>query len=152
MYRIIYKSRSSTSLDWDLIRNILRKSEERNAKDNITGVLLATQKHFLQVLEGDRQSVNDTFIRIARDDRHDAVELIGFGPIESRMYPGWSMRGIGVFDLNKDIELQLVSKYGEEDETVRIPLVEWEALSLINDVQHSHVTQPENARTTTKFS
>ena len=97
----------------------------------------ATQKHFLQVLEGDRQNVNDTFIRIARDDRHDAVELIGFGPIETRMYPGWSMRGIGVFDLNKEIELQLVSKFGEEDDTVRIPLVEWEALSLINDVQHS---------------
>ena len=62
------------------------------------------------------------------------------------------MRGIGVFDLNRDIELQLICKFGEEDETVRIPLVEWEALSLINDVQHFHGTQFENTQAKAKPS
>ena len=74
-------------------------------------------------------------MRIVRDDRHEAIELISFSPTETRLFSGWNMRGIGVFNLNQDIETELVSKYGEEDGTVRFPIEEWEALSMINEVQ-----------------
>ena len=45
------------------------------------------------------------------------------------------MKGIGVFDINRDIETELIRKYGEEDGGLRFPLEEWMALALIQDVQ-----------------
>lgn len=45
------------------------------------------------------------------------------------------MRGIGVFDLNKEVEASLINKYGEEEGGIRFPLEEWAALALINDLK-----------------
>jgi len=45
------------------------------------------------------------------------------------------MQGIGVFDLNTDIEAQMKRKYGEEQGGIRFPLEEWSALALINDIK-----------------
>ena len=45
------------------------------------------------------------------------------------------MRGIGTFNLNKEIESKLVEKYGMEEGGIRFPLEEWKALSLINDIK-----------------
>jgi hypothetical protein len=51
------------------------------------------------------------------------------------IFSGWGMRGLGVFDFNKDLEASLMEKYGEEDGSVKFPLEEWVALSLINDIR-----------------
>jgi hypothetical protein len=135
MYRIIYKSRSKVPLSWDLIRNILHTSEAYNESHGITGVLLASNSHYLQVLEGNYEDVNEAFMRIIRDERHTDIRLVGFSVIDARLFGGWGMRGIGAFDFNKDIEGQLVQKYGEEEGGIRFPLEEWQALAMLNDIQ-----------------
>jgi len=134
MYRLIYKSRSTVELDWDVIKDILHKSETNNEKNNITGTLLATDTCFLQVFEGRFEDVNSTFMRIVRDPRHEDIKLIGFSVVDARLFSGWGMRGIGVFDFNKDIERQLIAKYGEEDGGIRFPLEEWMALAMVHDI------------------
>ena len=135
MYRLIYKSSSAVEVSWDMVRDILGKSTEHNAEAGITGVLLATDQNFLQVIEGSYESVNETFMRIVKDERHKNIWLVGFGVIDARIFHGWGMKGIGVFDINRDIETDLIRKYGEEDNGLRFPLEEWMALALIQDVQ-----------------
>jgi hypothetical protein len=134
MYRLIYKSRSTVELDWDVIKDILHKSEVNNEKSGITGTLLATDTHFLQVFEGRFEDVNSTFMRIVRDPRHTDIKLVSFSVVDARLFSGWGMRGIGVFDFNKDIEQQLIGKYGEEDGGIRFPLEEWMALAMVHDI------------------
>jgi len=51
MYRIIYKSRSVTPLNWDIVRSITSTSERNNEALGVTGVLMASRTHFMQVLE-----------------------------------------------------------------------------------------------------
>lgn len=101
----------------------------------MTGSLLATDTHFLQVLEGGFEELNAAFYRIARDPRHDSLQLICFGPAPDRMFEGWYMRGFGIFDLNLELEEQLKQKYGVEDGGVRFPVVEWEALAMFHDLK-----------------
>jgi len=110
-------------------------SEARNEQSGITGVLLASETHFLQALEGKFEDVNALFRRIFRDDRHEELTLISFSVIDARLFRGWGMLGIGTFNLNQEIESELVEKYGEEDGGIRFPLEEWAALSLINDIK-----------------
>ena len=135
MYRLIYKSRSVQPLDWDIVHDITDKSEANNESCGVTGVLLASRNHYLQVLEGNFESINQIFRRIVKDDRHCDLSLISFSVVDARLFAGWGMRGIGAFDFNKEIEEELVRKYGEEDGGIHFPLEEWQALAMINDIK-----------------
>jgi hypothetical protein len=94
-------------------------------------VLVATETHFLQVLEGEFEALNATFERISRDTRHHEIQLISFGEIEERRFGDWGMHGIGLFDLNPELAARLRSKYGEDNGNVRFPSTEYEVMSLL---------------------
>jgi len=121
LHSIMYKSRCKGVADLEMVNSILAKSTRNNAANGITGVLIATETHFLQVLEGEFESLNETFERISRDTRHDKIRLISFAEIEERRYSEWAMHGIGLFDLNHELAVELRNKFGEEDGNVRLP-------------------------------
>jgi len=135
MYRLIYKSRAKQRIDWDFVSELVDSSEGSNRDAGITGVLLATETHFLQVLEGEFDEVNELFVRIVRDPRHDKIQLISFDCVESRLFGGWAMHGIGVFDFNQELIDDLTDQYGEEEGSVRFPIEDWKVLSLISDLR-----------------
>ena len=135
MYRLIYKSRVTRELDWPVIEDILHHSAANNSLAEVTGFLLATRNHFLQVLEGRFEDVNETFFRIARDPRHARIQLLSFEVVDARLFGSWAMKGIGILDANTDLARQLIAKYGEEDGGVRFPLESWLALSMIYDIR-----------------
>jgi hypothetical protein len=135
MYRLIYKSRANQRIDWEFVSELVDSSEGSNRDAGITGVLLATGTHFLQVLEGDFDEVNELFVRIVRDVRHDHIQLIAFDCVESRLFGGWAMHGIGVFDFNQDLIDDLIDQYGEEEGSVRFPVEDWKVLALISDLR-----------------
>lgn len=135
MYRLIYKSKSVVELDQETVKDIILHSQTMNEKRAITGALLATRTHFLQALEGEYEAVNHTFFRIVTDPRHEKIQLVSFGPVEKRLFEGWTMKGFGIFDLNIDLADRLKDKYGEEDGGVKFPIEEWSALSLMHDIR-----------------
>ena len=135
MYRLIYKSRANRQIDWDLVRELINESDQSNQDAKITGVLLATATHFLQVLEGSFDEVNELFMRIVRDPRHAQVQLIAFDCVESRLFGGWAMHGVGVFDFKQELIDDLIGQYGEEDGGVRFPVEDWKVLALISDLR-----------------
>jgi hypothetical protein len=135
MYRLIYKSRSVEPLSWDIVRSITDASEVNNNSRGITGVLLASRTHFMQVIEGNFEDVNALFQRICRDDRHTELSIISYSVIDARLFGGWGMRGIGAFDFNREVEKELIDKYGEEEGGIHFPLEEWQALAMINDIK-----------------
>lgn len=135
MYRLIYKSRATRRIDWDFVKELIGSSETSNEEAGITGVLLASDTHFLQVLEGDFDAINRLFLRIARDPRHEDVQLVAFGCVESRLFGGWSMHAIGIFEFNQGLIDDLIAQYGEEEGSVRFPVEDWKVLALIADLR-----------------
>jgi hypothetical protein len=121
LHSIIYKSRCKGVADLELVNSILAKSTRNNSANGISGVLIATKTYFLQVLEGEFEAVNETFERISRDTRHDKIQLISFVAIEERRFSEWAMHGIGLFDLNHELAIELCKKFGEESGNVRLP-------------------------------
>ena len=138
MYRLIYKSRTTSEIDWDTISTILNDCEKSNQEHEIGGVLLATETHFLQVLEGKYEDINETFFRIAKDPRHTDLQLISFDVIDSRLFKSWGMRGLGVMDFNKSLAAMLKTKYGEDNGQLRFPAEQWLTLAMINDIKMVH--------------
>jgi hypothetical protein len=115
-----------------LVESILESSSRNNFANGITGVLVATETHFLQVLEGAYEPLNATFDRIARDPRHEDIQMISFKEITERKFPDWGMHGIGLFDLNQDLKSSLIEKFGEDKGSVRLPSTPNEVMDLLD--------------------
>lgn len=73
------------------LRSIMSSSRRRNEAAKITGALIFDEGWFLQILEGDRQTVWQTFSRIAEDDRHAGCLLIEMVEISKRLFGNWWM-------------------------------------------------------------
>jgi hypothetical protein len=95
LVRLIYRSRSvlpgSSADSAATLSAILRSARANNPLQNITGVLLYDDFFFLQVIEGPLGNVEHIYEKIARDLRHEAIEVIDFLPVESREYTSFSM-------------------------------------------------------------
>jgi FAD-dependent sensor of blue light len=77
------------------VADILLASRRNNEESEVTGALLATGRYFAQVLEGEREAVEATYERIARDKRHKDIVLTLYESIEVRRFPDWAMAYIG---------------------------------------------------------
>jgi len=129
---LIYKSRCIGLANWDLVESILVSSARNNSANDITGVLVVTETHFLQVLEGSFEQLNETFERIARDTRHEGTQLISFTEIKERKFTDWAMHGIGLFDLNMELKSSLCLKFGEDNGIIRLPSTAHEVVDLLD--------------------
>ncbi|MGK7944491.1 MAG: BLUF domain-containing protein [Microcystaceae cyanobacterium] len=109
--RLIYSSYASPSLNYNDLKDIMEKSEVNNKNDGITGFLCYGDSMFLQVLEGDRKMVSQTYHRIAMDERHHTPALIECIPIESRMFDVWSMKAVKLGDIQGETIRNLILKY-----------------------------------------
>jgi len=82
LYRLIYVSQAASGLEYPDLINILEKSERNNKESGVTGMLSFGDTMFLQVLEGSRRVISQTYNRILLDKRHIDAELIDFSEIE----------------------------------------------------------------------
>jgi hypothetical protein len=62
-----------------------------NRENALTGVLIFTNGYFMQLLEGPKNNLLDTFKRISADKRHHDVELLSFEENVERIFPAWNM-------------------------------------------------------------
>ncbi|MDG4649272.1 BLUF domain-containing protein [Roseibacterium sp. SDUM158017] len=90
LYRIIYSSQPF-GYDEAALAGILVDARRCNERDGVTGALVCRRDVFLQLIEGPRPRVLDTFERIRRDDRHVDVAVHLSGPVPERLFGGWAM-------------------------------------------------------------
>ena len=73
------------------LSKILSASNRNNKPKNITGALVFDDLWFLQVLEGERDTVWSTFERIKEDERHSKVTLAEMRDVDDRIFGNWWM-------------------------------------------------------------
>lgn len=90
-YQIIYSSESATPMQVDDLEDILEQARCSNAEKGITGALVYVEGIFLQILEGDRVSLQDLMSRIARDVRHETVTVLREAEVPCAIFSDWKM-------------------------------------------------------------
>jgi hypothetical protein len=88
---LIYISTRNTNCTEEEIGKILAACERNNGKMNITGVLLYSDKSFLQYLEGEYKEIIALYDKIKLDSRHKNAILIASAPIQEKVFPSWQM-------------------------------------------------------------
>ena len=110
LVRLTYTSRATEALTPAAMDTILAASRKNNPGNGITGVLCTNNYIFLQMLEGGRKEVNETYNRIVADKRHHDVQILNFEEITERKFAVWSMGKVSFDRVNMAILLKHSAK------------------------------------------
>jgi hypothetical protein len=91
MRRIIYTSHVARRVRYQDAEAIALDASVRNEREGVTGLLLYTPSHFIQVLEGNAPAVDAVLARIQRDPRHSHVRVIDDREVDEREFTQWAM-------------------------------------------------------------
>ncbi|UOG77145.1 BLUF domain-containing protein [Hymenobacter tibetensis] len=91
MHLLIYSSSATHPFSDDELQELLTKARLRNARENVTGLLLYHDGQFMQLLEGDADVVHRLYSYIEQDPRHTSVLKLADKHVEARSFPDWAM-------------------------------------------------------------
>jgi hypothetical protein len=99
---LVYVSTAAHHLSEAEIGHLLDRARERNAKEQVTGVLLYSHGNFLQYLEGPLAGVANVYEHIVADRLHHGIIELVREPIAAREFSDWTMafRSISAFGLS----------------------------------------------------
>ena len=91
--RLIYVSRAVAGADVDLwaLTSILHAAERNNYRHGLTGLLLAHDGAFCQVLEGTPQAIQGLMGVLQMDRRHADIRVLCDHDIADRQFADWTM-------------------------------------------------------------
>ena len=93
---LTYTSLARLDLDVRDLEDIHRTARDLNALEGVTGLLIFNGTHFLQIVEGAEQAIDELIERLRRDPRHSGLEIRDHHTIEQRSFPDWSMELVRV--------------------------------------------------------
>ena len=97
LYNSASVSSQLTNVDLD---QILASARRRNVAEEITGMLLYYRGEFVQILEGEKKSVENIYDKfIGPDLRHTALNKVHQNTISHRSFSEWSMGFIGAQEI-----------------------------------------------------
>jgi hypothetical protein len=88
---LIYISKRDSTCTQEEITKILEYSQNYNRDNDITGVLLYSDRAFIQHLEGEHDIITALFNKVKKDPRHSDVSLFTISKIHERSFPSWYM-------------------------------------------------------------
>ncbi len=90
-YQIVYSSKSGSPMQTDDLQELLEHSRRSNAANGITGALVYEEGIFMQILEGDKDLLNDLMEKIRQDVRHENVIVLQEREVPAAVFVGWKM-------------------------------------------------------------
>ena len=102
LVQLVYISDAAVKFsDRDLFE-LNRGACANNEKLGITGLLLFSGGHFMQILEGEDLFVTSLYFKIAQDSRHNNALQLVCKQANSRLFPTW---GMGLINTNESAVL-----------------------------------------------
>ena len=91
IYQEVYTSVADTPMAQSEIQAILTTSRRNNTRDGLSGLLVAHEDRFMQVLEGPQDMVQACLARINTDPRHKRVRVLMQQSVPDRVFSEWRM-------------------------------------------------------------
>ena len=106
LIRLLYISRAVGAITTTMTGSILATARVHNRVAGITGVLCQGQGLFIQILEGERSTVNRLYATLIKDKRHQDVEMVAIEEIQTRRFPQWSMAHVVISENDPIVQLK----------------------------------------------
>ncbi|WP_269520298.1 BLUF domain-containing protein [Alteromonas sp. BMJM2] len=111
LVQLLYFSRASREMSLADLKSVLESARKNNTNLEVSGMLCYDRRYFLQALEGERDVVNELYLDIADDPRHDEVTIISYCNVEKLSFDQWKM---GYASSSAEFN-KLLSEMGQQD-------------------------------------
>ena len=91
IFQLGYASAATTPFDSNELFELLSKARTNNQALGVTGMLLYHEGSFIQILEGDQETVEALYAKISQDPRHSNALLLFRRTVEERSFGDWTM-------------------------------------------------------------
>jgi hypothetical protein len=92
LHYLLYESHATRRFTEPDLWALLKEARHFNSTQGLTGLLLyTTDGRFVQVLEGEADSLAKLYERISQDPRHERVRLLAHEPLSARRFGDWHM-------------------------------------------------------------
>lgn len=88
---LVYTSTAAQPFRETALEELLSTCRTNNAQRAVTGMLLYRDGRFIQVLEGEGDTVDGLVEAIGRDARHRDLRVLMVEPLEHRRFADWTM-------------------------------------------------------------
>lgn len=88
-YAISYVSTANPELRDHSISDIMAKTNEFNKSRDITGILLYNERSFFQLIEGEKNIIEDLYRKITEDSRHHDIIKFLEKPVSRLPFDGY---------------------------------------------------------------
>lgn len=89
--RILYTSAAAPTLNEESLKRLIKSVRGTNAALCVTSMLVRCGSYFLQVLEGNPDTVEELFSRITRDQRHSGIMVLAKEQAEQQLFGHWPL-------------------------------------------------------------
>jgi hypothetical protein len=86
-----YQSTALQPLSTRDLEGLLCKARAFNSAHQISGMLLYREGKFLQVLEGEENTLRELYAKILHDPRHAEITVLSDEPLAQRSFAAWAM-------------------------------------------------------------
>lgn len=111
--QLVYVSNRKPNCTQEEIDKIVESCKKNNPGLNITGVLLYSDTKFIQLVEGEANTITALYDKIKKDVRHSNPIMISYNAIKERAFPSWHM---GTKQVGTDV--QYLTEISGEDKDV----------------------------------
>ena len=112
--QLVYVSNRKPNCSAEEIDKIIESCKRNNPPLNITGVLLYSEKKFIQLVEGDAKLIMNLYDKIKKDPRHSNAIMISYNPITEKSFPSWHMAKRDI----TNTDLQFKTDISDDDKKV----------------------------------
>ena len=89
LQRMAWSSVPSASFSAARLGEIIAPARIHNQLNRVSGRLLFTGAHFLEIVEGEASDLDALWSRVSSDSRHEDVIRFGGVPCDERWFPEW---------------------------------------------------------------
>lgn len=89
--RMAWSSIPSPSFTAARLGEIIAPARIDNQRNQVSGMLVYTGAHFLEIVEGDERDLEAIWSRVERDDRHQGLLQHGSEPCDGRWFADWKV-------------------------------------------------------------
>lgn len=108
--QLVYVSNRKPNCTEEEIEKILASCKKNNPPLNITGILLYSDKKFIQLVEGESKVIMELYDKIKKDDRHALPMMISLNPIKEKSFPSWHMGSKKLPESKVDFKTEITSE------------------------------------------
>ena len=125
---LTYTSLARLDLTGNDLVDIHETARHRNALNGVTGLLIFNGTHFLQVIEGVEDAIDELIDRLRIDPRHHHLEIKDVRLVDERSFSDWSMELVHVesryFEARSAVEKILPTAVPEDVRSMILSRVE----------------------------